>query len=158
MVLKFNFIFCKFIVYKEVIMEQIAKFERVTGYDDVILPRRATQGSAGYDFFAPETVILPGTIKTGIRAKIEPGWVLCLFPRSGLGFKFGVKLVNTVGVIDSDYYNADNEGHIIIKLSSDEPVTINKGDRFAQGIFLPFGITIDDSTDGERTGGMGSTG
>jgi dUTP pyrophosphatase len=136
----------------------IAQFECVTGFDDVQLPRRATAGSAGYDFFAPEDITLPGTIKTGIRAKIAPGYVLFIFPRSGLGFKYGVKLVNTVGIIDSDYYNADNEGHIIIKLDSDTPVTIKKGERFAQGIFLPFGITIDDSAEGVRIGGMGSTG
>ncbi|MDR0987110.1 MAG: deoxyuridine 5'-triphosphate nucleotidohydrolase [Ruminococcus sp.] len=139
-------------------MEQIAKFERVTGYNDVILPKRATKGSAGYDFFAPEEVTLPCTIKTGVRVKINPGYVLCIFPRSGLGFKFGVKLANTVGVIDSDYYFAENEGHIIIKCEANENFVLKKGERFAQGIFLPFGITIDDEAEGKRTGGFGSTG
>jgi dUTP pyrophosphatase len=139
-------------------MERIAEFECVTGFEGIKLPARATTGSAGYDFFAPEDVTLPGVIKTGVRVKIAPGYVLCIFPRSGLGFKYGVKLVNTVGIIDSDYYNAENEGHIIIKLDSDTPITIKKGERFAQGIFLPFGITINDRAVGERTGGFGSTG
>jgi dUTP pyrophosphatase len=139
-------------------MEQIAKFERVTGFDDVLLPKRATKGSAGYDFFAPEDITIPGTINTGIRVKIKEGYVLCIFPRSGLGFKYGMSLSNTVGIIDSDYYNAENEGHIIIKCESDTPIHLKKGERFAQGIFLPFGITIDDEAEGERTGGFGSTG
>ncbi|MDR0943441.1 MAG: deoxyuridine 5'-triphosphate nucleotidohydrolase, partial [Ruminococcus sp.] len=109
-------------------MEQIAKFERVTGFDGVYLPKRATKGSAGYDFFAPEDITIPGTIKTGIRVKIKEGYVLCIFPRSGLGFKYGMSLSNTVGIIDSDYYNAENEGHIIIKCESDTPIYLKKGE------------------------------
>jgi dUTP pyrophosphatase len=139
-------------------MERIAKFERISGFFDNRLPERATAGSAGYDFFAPEDITLPGTVKTGVRVKVIPGYVLCIFPRSGLGFKYGVRLANTVGVIDSDYYNADNEGHIMIKLECDTPLTIKAGERFAQGIFLPFGITEDDNAAGERSGGFGSTG
>ena len=92
-------------------------------YDRIKLPRRATAGSAGYDFFAPVDIILnPGeTIKipTGIRVWMEPEWVLKCYPRSGLGFKFRLQLNNTVGIIDSDYYNSDNEGHIFAKLTND---------------------------------------
>jgi dUTP pyrophosphatase len=139
-------------------MEQIAKFERVTGYESIILPKRATKDSAGYDFFAPEDINIPCIVNTGVRVKISPGYVLCIFPRSGLGFKYGVRLANTVGVIDSDYYYAENEGHIIIKCESNENIVLKKGERFAQGIFLPFGITIDDEAEGFRTGGFGSTG
>ena len=92
-------------------------------YEEIRMPERATVGSAGYDFYSPlDFVLEPGqTIKipTGIRAKIEDGWVLMIFPRSGLGFKFRIQLNNTVGIIDSDYYGSDNEGHIFIKITND---------------------------------------
>ena len=91
-------------------------------YDKVKLPQRATKGSAGYDFFAVTDIELkPGEslkIPTGIRAKIDEGWVLKIYPRSGLGFKYRLQLDNTVGIIDSDYYNSSNEGHIMIKMTN----------------------------------------
>ena len=133
-------------------------------YDGIQMPSRATEGSAGYDFYAPmDHTILKDQeilIPTGIRVKMNTGWVLCLFPRSGLGFKYGIHLKNTVGIIDSDYFHADNEGHIFVKLHnpSDDIVEIPKGKGFAQGIFLPFGITENDHpVKLERTGGFGST-
>ncbi len=134
-------------------------------YDNIKLPVRATKGSAGYDFFIPSDVVLePGKtvlIPTGIRAGIEDGWVLQIFPRSSLGFKFRIQLDNTVGIIDSDYFYADNEGHIKIKLTNDSKnfstAEIESGKGFAQGIFLPFGITNDDDVSEERRGGFGST-
>lgn len=134
-------------------------------YEQLILPRRATRGSAGYDFFAPFSFKLaPGeTIKipTGIRVKIDEEWVLKLYPRSGLGFKYRLQMNNTVGIIDSDYYNSDNEGHIFIKMTNDtnegRTVEVAKGTGFAQGIFIEYGITIDDEADGVRNGGLGST-
>lgn len=161
-------------------MKKIAKFEKVSlgqfketwkgentdsVYDQIKLPRRATVGSAGYDFYTPEEFSLtPGeTIKipTGIRAKIDEGWVLKIYPRSGLGFKFRLQLDNTVGIIDSDYYHSDNEGHIMIKMTNNslegKTVTVEKGTAFAQGIFLEYGITVDDDADGIRQGGFGST-
>lgn len=134
-------------------------------YDHIKLPKRATSGSAGYDFFLPvsitlnpdETLLIP----TGIRSEIKNGWVLAIFPRSGLGFKHRIQLDNTVGIIDSDYFYADNEGHIKIKITNDTKnfsvANVDEGKGFAQGIFLPFGITDDDSSDGLRTGGFGST-
>ena len=167
-------------------MERIAAFEKVSFeqfekdfsknfpqvndikavYDSIKLPQRATAGSAGYDFYAPvelnlkkgESLLIP----TGIRSKINGGWVLKIYPRSGLGFKHRVQLDNTVGIIDADYYNSSNEGHIMIKLSCDahddgHTVTVNAGDGFAQGIFLQFGITFDDQASGVRNGGFGST-
>ena len=92
-------------------------------YDALKLPKRATKGSAGYDFYAPQAITLkPGEtakIPTGIRAKMEENWVLQCYPRSGLGFKFRLQLNNTVGIIDSDYYNSDNEGHIFAKITND---------------------------------------
>lgn len=134
-------------------------------YNDIKLPRRATRGSAGYDFYAPFDIILkPGeTIKvpTGIRAFIDPNWVLAIFPRSGLGFKFRLQLNNTVGIIDSDYVNSDNEGHIFVKITNDSNenkiVSVKKGEGLVQGIFFPYGITSDDDTTESRNGGFGST-
>ncbi|MBQ9847502.1 MAG: deoxyuridine 5'-triphosphate nucleotidohydrolase [Clostridia bacterium] len=150
-------------------MNRIAKFYKVSrqqftkdGYDEIKLPLRATSGSAGYDFFAPYDFELKSggeiIIDTGIRARIENGWVLVILPRSGSGFKFGVRLANTAGVIDSDYFNADNEGHIKIKLiGGSKDYSVKQGEAFAQGLFLPFGITEDDDCKEERRGGFGST-
>ena len=143
--------------------EDEAKIKEI--YEAIKLPKRATKGSAGYDFYSPVTFTLKPceTIKlpTGIRVKIEDGWFLANFPRSGLGFKYRLQLNNTVGIIDADYYNALNEGHIMSKLTNDskenKSVTIEKGMAFTQGIFLPFGITVDDESNEVRTGGFGST-
>lgn len=133
-------------------------------WEAIQLPRRATAGSAGYDFFAPMAFeMAPGgsmTVPTGIRARIREGWALMLFPRSGLGFKYRLALNNTVGIVDSDYFNARNEGHIFIKLyhAGDRPLSIAQGEAFAQGVFLPYGLTEDDAAGGVRVGGFGSTG
>ncbi len=168
-------------------MERIAKFETVTrsrfvsdftktfedmseeaaekAYDRITLPVRATKGSAGYDFrstkdfsLAPgETIMIP----TGIRVRMRGDYCLMIFPRSGLGFKYRLQMNNTVGIIDSDYYNSDNEGHIFIKITNDskegKTVVLKEGDAFAQGIFMNFGVTEDDEAYGVRNGGLGST-
>ena len=134
-------------------------------YWDIKLPKRATTGSAGYDFYTPfDFTLKPGeTIKipTGIRVKMDENWVLKLYPRSGLGFKFRLQLNNTVGIIDSDYFNSDNEGHIFAKITNDsnekKVLSLEKGAGFMQGIFLEYGITVDDDADGIRNGGFGST-
>ena len=146
-------------------MKRIARFEKVSreqfvfgwmdafntgigvydSYDKVKLPRRATSGSAGYDFFALRDIELaPGEsakIATGVRVNIEEGWVLTLYPRSGLGFKYRLQLANTVGIIDSDYYYSDNEGHIFAKITNDsnegKTLQISAGEGFMQGIFFP---------------------
>ncbi len=142
-------------------------YQQLSDYYDLLNPpTRATKGSAGYDFESPISFELkPGeTIKipTGIRVKINDGWVLKLYPRSGLGFKFRVQMNNTVGIIDSDYYNSDNEGHIFCKITNDtnedKTVSVNKGTGFCQGIFVEYGITFDDDVTDERNGGFGSTG
>lgn len=102
----------------------------------------------------------PGS-SPGSRARIDDGWVLKIYPRSGLGFKYRLQLNNTVGIIDSDYYGSDNEGHIQIKLTNDSRegkcLEVKEGTGFAQGIFLEYGITVDDETTEERNGGFGST-
>lgn len=128
------------------------------------LPCRATTGSAGYDFVCPvEVTMRPGdtaVIPTGIRCFMEPGWVLLNCPRSSLGRKHGIRLANTVGVIDSDYVHADNEGHILVMLvnGGNHEVTLHPGERFCQGIFLPYGLADEAEVTGERSGGFGSTG
>ena len=134
-------------------------------YDKLKLPKRATKGSAGYDFFAPFKITLkPGeTIKvpTGIRCYMEPNWVLKLYPRSGLGFKYRLQLNNTVGIIDSDYYYSDNEGHIFAKITNDsnegKVLEIEALTGFMQGIFVEYGITFEDDATEVRNGGFGST-
>jgi len=166
-------------------MKRIARFEKVSYeqfekdylttfgnkdnlleiYEAITLPRRATKGSAGHDFFSPinftlkpnETIKIP----TGIRVFIEDGWVLQNYPRSGLGFKYRVQLDNTVGIIDSDYYFSSNEGHIFVKLTNDnkegKEISIKAGEGFVQGIFLEYGVTYDDDVKEIRDGGFGST-
>ncbi len=165
--------------------EAVARFERVsrrqflcdwpeglgggqraeTAYESLRLPRRATAGSAGYDFFAPASFTLPPgrsvRIPTGIRVRIQSGWFLAVFPRSGLGFKYRLQLDNTVGIIDSDYYGAQNEGHILIQVTNasneKNPLSVKAGEGFAQGILLPFGLAEGDDAEGLRHGGFGST-
>lgn len=133
-------------------------------YKDLQLPKRATTGSAGYDFKSPidfelkpkETIKIP----TGIRCKMLDDIVLMIYPRSSLGFKYRLILDNTVGIIDSDYYNSDNEGHIFIKFTNlgEKLLSVKKGDGIAQGIFLPYYLTTDDDVSDKRNGGIGSTG
>ena len=158
-------------------MKRIARFEKVSFeqfvkdsgienreiYEGIEMPERATRGSAGYDFHIPFDLELKTgetcRVSTGIRVRIDEGWVLQIVPRSSLGFKYRLQLDNTVGIIDADYYHALNEGHIMIKITNNggKDLSLKKGDRFAQGIFMAFGITEDDEVSKERTGGFGST-
>lgn len=169
---------------KDIVNRRIAKFEKVSyeqffkdmidtfgmldntieeTYNNIKLPKRATAGSAGYDFFSPvDFELKPGeTIKipTGIRCEMNNHWVLQIFPRSGLGFKYQINLCNGTGIVDADYAFSDNEGHIFVKLVNrgDKTVEIKQGEGFAQGIFLPYGLTVDDDCTGVRNGGFGST-
>nr|WP_317283583.1 deoxyuridine 5'-triphosphate nucleotidohydrolase [uncultured Sellimonas sp.] len=143
----------------------LSKEEAKKVYEKIKLPKRATKGSAGYDFYAPYSVTLKPSetvkIPTGIRVQMEENWVLKCYPRSGLGFKFRLQLNNTVGIIDSDYYYSDNEGHIFAKLTNDtnegKTVELKSGEGFMQGIFVEYGITVDDDAEGIRNGGFGST-
>ena len=166
-------------------MQRIAKFSKVSweqfvkdwreefvGVNDEIIrkiycgidiPKRATKGSAGYDFFSPIGFTLsPGEsikIPTGIRCEMNEGCVMMGFPRSGLGFKYRMRLSNTVCILDEDYFYSDNEGHIFIKVvnEGDKTMTVKAGDGFAQGIFIQYGITEDDNATNKRNGGFGST-
>ena len=144
-------------------LDEEANIEEI--YENIKLPRRATAGSAGYDFFAPVRLILePGEtlkIPTGIRVEMDPEWVLKCYPRSGLGFKYRLQLNNTVGIIDSDYFYSDNEGHMFSKITNDtneeKTIDIAQGEGFMQGIFVEYGITVDDDVTDVRNGGFGST-
>ena len=155
-------------------MKKLAKFEKVSfntfaehgtreTYDGIKLPRRATVKSAGYDFFAPTKLrVEPNqtiTVATGVRALMPGNWCLLILPRSGLGFKYKLRLNNTVGVIDADYCDSDNEGHIFIRMSneSDKLLEIDQGEAFAQGIFVQYFLTEDDDVTEQRNGGLGST-
>lgn len=146
--------------FKASIMREIDEI-----YTRLTIPQRATMFSAGHDFYAPSDFTLePGeTVKipTGIRCSMSGNWVLKIYPRSSLGFKYRMQLNNSVGIIDSDFYYADNEGHIFAKITNDtnENKTINlkQGDAFVQGIFVQYGITENDNVTTVRTGGIGST-
>lgn len=151
----------------------------INNYSDIIIPKRSTINAAGYDFFIPfKLEMVPGKvykIGTGIKCDLskicpvktedgEDGYLdipayLALYPRSSMGMKYGFELLNTVGIIDSDYYNNEsNEGHIMVACKVSEPVTLNIGDRFVQGIITPYYLMENDNVNNKRIGGMGSTG
>ena len=138
--------------------------DATTEWENIKLPQRATVGSAGYDFYLPYDITfkagVPTLIPTGIRwiASGYPNVFLMIVPRSGLGFKYGMRLVNTTGIIDSDYYQSDNGGHIMAKITTDSDVTLKAGTAFMQGIILPF-IKAETDNGGitYRNGGFGST-
>ena len=134
-------------------------------YDSIKLPKRATMGSAGYDFFVPiDLDIVPNTtvkIPTGIRCKMKRNYVLQIYPRSSLGFKYRFQPDNLVPIIDSDYYGSDNEGHIFLKMTNDsredKTLKLKRGDAFAQGIFNKYYLAKENRVNTKRNGGFGST-
>ena len=135
-------------------------------YDSIELPKRSTRTSAGYDIKSVEEgIVKPGEskiFKTGLKVCMNPDDALFIFSRSSQGYKYDVCLMNSVGVIDSDYYNnSSNEGHISVKLVNfgKEDYVVNIGDKIAQGIFMKY-LTVDDEEEinSERNGGIGSTG
>lgn len=141
------------------------KFERISRYPEAQLPERATKGSAGYDFFVLNDITINphevALVSTGVKAKIDDGYYLQLAVRSSTPRKLGLILANGIGIVDADYYNnPDNEGHIMFQvynLSSVNPVTLHKGDRIGQGVFVRYGLIDDDEVERVRTGGFGST-
>ena len=134
-------------------------------YNMIKLPKRATTGSAGNDIFAPFDIEIPpkGTVKipTGIRVILDSDKFLAIYPRSGLGFKYKMQLWNSVAVIDADYSQSDNEGHIWVKFYNDSPdgktIVVKQGEAMCQGIIQQFFKTVDDETNDIRNGGWGST-
>lgn len=133
-------------------------------YENITLPIRGTSASAAYDFAVPYDVLIKPKesqrILTGIRCKMDEAYGLYIIPRSSMGIKMHLRLDNTVGLIDADYYQTDNEGHIQLFFHNDsnDSVYLEAGTRIAQGSFLPYGITVDDDVKERRTGGFGSTG
>lgn len=128
------------------------------------LPKRATKGSAGYDFFLPETIAIAPNgrifIETNVRAYMEEDVFLALYVRSSLAMKYGITLINQTGIIDSDYYNnPENLGNIIIGLKNEtnNEVVLEKGMRFVQGVFMAFLKADEDEEFNNRIGGIGST-
>ena len=151
-------------------MERKRGFEVAKGFEDyqIKLPVRKTKYSAGYDIEAAEDTVVPSfkkgmkptLVKTGIKAYMGEDEVLILANRSSNPGKKGLILANSIGVIDSDYYeNPDNDGHIMFAFYNikDEDIEIKKGDAIGQGIFQKFLITDNDIATGERKGGFGST-
>lgn len=142
------------------------KFELLsTETDTRLLPERSTAHSAGYDIKSAEDIVIePGQIKlvkTNIKANMNHNEVLYLYDRSSNPRKKGIVLINSVGVIDSDYYNnPDNEGHIMGQFMNitDKPVKLKRGERMMQGVFMKYLTVDDDSATGSRMGGFGSTG
>ena len=151
-------------------MEKLRGFEIARGWEDkgIHIPERKTKYSAGYDFEAAEDVIIPSfkkgivptLVKTGIKAYMADDEVLMLYNRSSNPKKKGLILSNSVGVIDKDYYeNQDNDGHIMFAFYNikDEDIVIKKGDAIGQAVFQKYLITDNDNAQGERVGGFGST-
>ena len=135
-----------------------------SNYDDIILPKRSTKYSAGYDFYSIlDFTLNPGerkSIPTGIKCMMNDNEYLAIYIRSSLGFKYNVRMCNQVGIIDKDYYgNKENDGHIMVALKNegDKVLEIKKGDSFAQGIIQRYLMTDDDNALDERVGGLGST-
>ena len=133
-------------------------------YNEYLLPKRATKYSVGYDFFAIDDIVIkPGKIvkiPTGYKANFNNDEGLFLIMRSGLGFKYNLRLTNQVGVIESDYYNNEsNEGHMWLSIQNEgnEEVTISKGKAYCQGVFIKYLVTDDDNVTNIRKGGLGST-
>lgn len=144
-------------------LDTATKREIESIYEAITLPKRATKFSAGYDFASPLTFTLkPGEIikiPTGIRCGMNTDYVLTIYHRSSLGFKYQIMCCNTIPVVDADYYHSDNEGHIFIKLKNngDKICSIKRGENIVQGLFFEYGITEDDHVEATRNGGIGST-
>ena len=151
-------------------MEKIRGFEIAKGFEDkeINLPIRKTKYSAGYDVEAAEDVTIPSfekgmnpvLVKTGIKAYMQEDEMLLLYNRSSNPKKKGLILSNSVGVVDKDYYGTpDNDGHIMFAFYNikSEDIEIKKGEVIGQAIFQKYLVSDDDSAEGERLGGFGST-
>ena len=153
-------------LFEPLLEENLEKINKL--YDGIKLPKRATKYSAGYDFYASGDGVIPtehaGIILTGIRRvcdkEEDKNKVLQIYPRSGIGFRTGVRLMNTVGIIDADYWEGNNEGHIMVKLYNpmDASFEVKDGDAIVQGVITEY-HTCDNEEEivEKRTGGMGST-
>lgn len=146
----------------EKVSEQQFEEDGGKDYNNIKLPQRATSGSAGYDLFAPDEITFAPfeqkAVASGLRCQMKRNFVLFVLAKSGLGVKYNLRLANTVGVVDSDYYGAQNEGHLMVHLiNGEKPLTIKKGQAYAQAIFLKFYKAKEQKPKGVRLGGFGST-
>ena len=148
----------------EIISQKEIEKNKDLKLENIVLPKRQTAKSAGYDFYLPYDIFLNSgemkVVATGIKASLEDDEVLEIYIRSSMAIKKGLFLANQVGIIDADYYNnPDNEGHIMIAIKnmSSNGVSLNKGERIAQGIFKKYLVTDDDNSTEIRLGGIGST-
>jgi len=151
--------------FEKIKLEEFIKTRSIDEYDKITLPKRSTDASAGYDFFIPYEISLEPkesiVISTGIKSYMNNNEVLLIFIRSSLGFKHGIRLKNQTGVIDSDYYNNENnEGHILIAIENtgNNYILIKQNDRVAQGVFINYLISEnEEKPQNNRIGGIGST-
>lgn len=151
--------------FEKVSKTEFLKYGSLEAYQEIILPKRGTKSSAGYDFFLPKALSLKPKerviIPSGIKAYMQSDEVLFIVIRSSLGIKSGIRLLNQVGIIDSDYYNNKaNEGHILLAIenTSEKEVSFAVGDRLAQGIFLKYlESESEEMPQQKRVGGIGST-
>lgn len=144
--------------------QELLKFQNLFNSEDIILPKRQTSGSCGYDFYLPYDLLIKANsnavIYSGVKIELDNDLFLMVCIRSSLATKKGIILTNQVGIIDGDYYNnVDNDGHIMIavKNTTDDDVLLKKGERVAQGIIFNFLKTNDDDVSASRVGGFGST-
>ncbi len=147
--------------FKTADKDQHEKVEEI--YANIKLPKQGTRDSAGNDFYMPyDLTIEPHetvTIPTGIRAIMDPDKFLQIHMRSSLGFKYRLRLDNTTGIVDADYYKSDNEGHIFVRMTNEgeKTIVLKQGDAFAQGILLRYYRFENAETETVRNGGFGST-
>ena len=155
--------YCKCFYHREDVDLTEAEANKIIEiWENIKLPKRSTKYAAGYDFYIPYTQFFSSIdetlVPTGIRFKCDDDKFLMCVPRSGLGFKYSCSLSNTCGVIDADYYNSSNEGHIMCKIECKYNFTLEQGKALMQGIILPYYKVDDDNSDEVRNGGFGSTG
>lgn len=140
-----------------------SEIEIIEIYENIKLPKRKTMFSAGHDMSIPFYAMIESgdtlKIPTGIKCEIDKDYVMLIFPRSSLGIKKNMYITNTIPVIDADYFEADNEGHIFlcIKNGGDKVLELNNGDSIVQAIFLPYGVADEEEILDKRVGGIGST-
>lgn len=144
--------------------KELKKYQDLFTYDDIILPKRQTSASSGYDFYLPYDCTIKAKsnalLYSGVKIELDENLFLMVCIRSSLARKNGLTLTNQVGIIDSDYYNnIDNDGHIMIAITNnlDTDISLKKGSRVCQGIILNYYKTVDDENEGTRVGGFGST-
>jgi len=133
---------------------------------DVPLPKYETAGAAGFDLAASEDVVVPpggiALVPTGLIIEVPPGHLLGIFARSSTPLKRGLMVANGVGVVDQDYCGPRDEVKVQVLNVTQAPVAVARGDRIAQGLFLPVARADWNESAGPlrsaSRGGFGATG